>query len=296
VTSNSYSPSRAKVLKAIGLMVIVTACAAGMNILVKQLTFDLHPYVIGFFRCLFGLIILLPLLIPKGALTQLKTKKLRLHFLRALLHLITMLAAFFAIVSTPVAKVMAIKFGGPLFASILAIIWLRERIHTRRAVALLIGFAGMLIIIQPGAMELEPGVMFATGSAVCWAFMVISIKLLSKTETSISMTVYLSLLATPMAFLLALFHWKFPTWEQLILLIALGFLGSLAHICLAEAYKNADVTVITPLDFLKLVWVAFLGFIIFDEIPAPWTWVGGAMIFSATAYIGYREQQLKKEI
>jgi drug/metabolite transporter (DMT)-like permease len=283
------------VLKAIGLIVVATACAAGMNILVKQLTLDLHPYVIGFFRCLFGIVVLLPLLVPRGALTQLKTKRLRLHVLRAALHLITMLSAFFAIGLTPVAKVVAIKFGGPLFASILAILWLRERIHTRRAVALLVGFAGMLVIIQPGSVELEPGVVYAIGSAACWAFMAICIKLLSRTETSIAMTFYLSILTTPMAFLLALNHWQYPTWEQLILLMGMGFLGSFSHLCIAEAYKSADVTVLTPFDFFKLIWVAFLGFLIFDEIPTLWTWVGGAMIFSATVYIAYRERQLRQQ-
>ena len=216
------SPRPASVLKAIGLMAFATACAAGMNILVKQLSIDLHPYVIVFFRSLFGLIVLLPLLLRSVGMSQLKTKRLKLHFTRSFFHLVAMLANIFAIGLAPLAKVVAIKFSGPLFASILAIIWLRERIHARRATALLFGFAGMLSIVQPGALSLEPGIAFAVISSASWAFMAISIKFLSRTESSISMTIYMSLMTTALALLLALGHWQQPNLEQFALLLALG--------------------------------------------------------------------------
>jgi drug/metabolite transporter (DMT)-like permease len=135
--------------------------------------------------------------------------------------------------------------------------------------------------------------MFAMASATTWAILLVIVKILSRTESSVTVTIYGSLLAMPVAFVAACFVWIWPTWEQLMILAAMGSLGSLGLLCMAQSFRNADISVVVPVSFTRLMWVAFFAYLFFGEIPGIWTFVGAAMIFSATTYIAIRERQVK---
>ena len=273
-------------------MTLATGCSSAMNVIIRHLTFSLHPVEIVFFRCLFGLLVLLPIFFRHG-LTPLKTKRHGLHVVRAALQLGGMFSNSLALSFSTVAKVTAIKFSGPLFAVLLAVAFLGEKIRLRRIAATLFGFAGVLVIIRPGYVGLDMGAAMALSSAAAWAMIAIAIKILSRTESSITITLYMSILGTPVAFFFALPFWQNPDWIQLGWMLLLGGLGSLGHYCFAEAFRHGDVSIVSPFEFLKLIWVALLGYIALGELPVIWTWLGGAMIFFSTAYIGYRERTRK---
>jgi drug/metabolite transporter (DMT)-like permease len=116
-------------------------------------------------------------------------------------------------------------------------------------------------------------------------------KVLGRTESSFTTTAYVTIFLTPFTLIAALPFWEWPTAEMWPWLLAIGILGTIGQVCLAQAFREADMTVILPIDFTKLIWAAALGFMLFGEIPDIWTWVGGAVIFASTTYIALREHR-----
>ena len=271
------------------LMVISTFCAAGMIAIIRHLSSTLHPFEVALFRIFFGLIALLPLLLRHG-IGPLKTKRYGIHAIRGVCSSLTVTLSFWAIALAPLAKVMAINFGAPLFATVIAIVILGEVFRMRRAVALAVGFSGMIVILRPGIAEIEVGVWIALLASIAWAGEMTVIKILVRTETSLQTTFYMALTATPIVLLFALPVWQTPTWTELGWLAVVGALGSLAHLCFAQAFKESDMTAVLPLKYLQLVWVAGVGFIGFGEVPDMWTWVGAALIVAGAGYFALRER------
>ena len=277
-------------LKGMALMLVVTFSFSAQLALVKMVSVDLHPFEIGFFRQFFGLIVFLPVFLRHGP-GILRTRHFGLFSLRAVLETTSMLMFFTAIAITPLAKATALHYTAPLFATALAVIVLGESIRLRRVLGLVFGFTGALVVVRPGAFGVDIGAALTVGSAALWGSTMIIIKVLGRTESSVKITIYNALLSTPLALLAALPFWSTPTLDELGLMALAGAMGSLAHLALAQAFKLADVTAVLPVDFMRLIWAAVFGFILFAEVPQVWTWLGGIMIFSAVVYIAYRERQ-----
>ena len=282
---------RPSTLNGILLMLVATLCAAGMAGAVRFLSGALHPFEIAFFRIFFGLIVLLPWFIAKG-LAPLKTTRLGLHLLRASTNVISMLMFFTAVSIAPLAQVQALTFTAPLFATLLAIVILREKVRLRRWSAMIIGFIGMLIIVRPGIADVDTGAWLALGSAAIWGFTLIVIKILARSDSSLTITSYMTVLMTPLALIPAVYVWRWPNAEQVLWLIGTGVAGTLAQLAMAQALRIAETTAVMPVDFLKLVWGGLIGYIFFGEIVDGWTWLGAVIIFSGASYIAYRERQL----
>ncbi len=280
-------------LLAMALMVVSTLGFAGMHAIIRYTSRDMHPFEIAFFRNLFGLAVLVPFIYRAG-LGALRTSKPHLHLIRGSIQMVAMLMFFTGVSLAPLAKVSAVSFTAPLWATLGAILFLGERVRARRITALAVGFLGAMVIIRPGVAVLDLGAMLVLGSSAIWAVAMLIIKVLARTESSITITLYMGLVMTPISFVVAVFFWQWPSWEQLALFALMGALGSGAHVCLAHAFKIADTSVVLPLDFTRLIWASLLGYFLFAEVPAFWTWLGGAMIFLATTYIAYREARLKE--
>jgi drug/metabolite transporter (DMT)-like permease len=263
----------------------------GMNACVRFLSSQLHPFEIGFFRCLFGLLVLLPLLLHHG-LEPLRTSRVGLHMIRSLLNVTATLLFFLGLAHTPLVTAMALDYSAPLFAAVLAVAFLRERMPPRRLAALLAGIAGVLIVLRPGLERIDLGAIFVLASAATWGLTLIIIKVLSRNDSSLTTTIYVGLFTTPIALVAALPVWQAPSVEQVGWLALTGGLGGLAQLCLAQALRSTEVTVILPIDFTKLVWASLLGFVVFAEIPDLWTWVGGATIFAAAFYVAATERAI----
>ena len=263
-----------------------------MNGAIRHLSDDLHPFEISFFRSLFGLIFFLPLLV-RQRFAPLRTRRIGLHFIRGSVNAASMLLFFLALKYTPLAKLAALFFVTPLFGTVLAIVILRETIRLRRVSALAVGFTGMLVIVQPGTDALDFGALLVLGSAVFASFAVVLIKRLTTTESSVTMTIYTGLVTTPVAFIAAVPVWQAPNAEQLAWMVVIGCLGSIGQLSMVRSLALAEATAVLPLDFTKLIWSAFIGYFFFAEVPDVATWIGGAMIFTATVYIAHRERQIR---
>jgi drug/metabolite transporter (DMT)-like permease len=279
------------------LIILSTLGFTGMHTVIRYASTvgdTIHPFEIAFFRNLFGLIVLAPIF-WRSRFGVLRTQKFHLHALRGTIQIFAMLMFFTALSLSPLAKVSAMSFTAPLFATIGAIVFLGERIRMRRIMALLLGFAGALIILQPGVVELDPGMLLVLTSSAIWACAMLIIKVLSRTDSSVTITAYQGIFLTPLSLIAALFVWDWPNWHQLALFALMGVLGTLAHVSMAEAFKLADTTAVLPFDFTRLIWASMVGFLVFGEVPALWTWVGGTVIFASTTYIAYREARLSRK-
>ena len=264
-----------------------------MGACVKLLSDDLHPVIICFYRCLMGLIIITPFII-KNNFQALQTDNMRLQILRALINIISMICWFTAIGMMHLEKATALGFTTPLFTTVLAVIVLGEVIRFHRTAALLLGFVGILIIIRPGYMPFEFGTILMLIASFSFSFVLIFVKKLSATDSSLTIIFYHLLYMTPAFFILSLFYWQSISLDQLIIFSLMGTSGLLSHWCLAQAFKMSDTTFVMPLQFTKLIWASLIGLFIFAEQPDIWTWVGGIIIFISVVYITYREAFRKK--
>ncbi|MFL2543176.1 MAG: DMT family transporter [Alphaproteobacteria bacterium] len=276
-------------LLAIGATLFGSFMGAG----VKFLSDDLHPIIICFYRCLMGLIIITPF-IAKNNFQALQTDNMRLQIFRALINIISMICWFSAIGMMHFEKATALGFTTPLFTTVLAVLILGEVIRFHRTAALLLGFIGILIIIRPGYMPFEFGTILMLVASLSFSFVLIFVKKLSATDSSLTIIFYHLLYMTPAFFILSLFYWENISFNQLIIFSLMGVSGLLSHWCLAQAFKMSDTTFVMPLQFTKLIWASLIGLFIFSEEPDIWTWVGGVIIFISVVYITYREAFKKK--
>ena len=260
---------------------------------VKFLSDDLHPIIICFYRSLMGLILITPF-VARNNFKALQTKNMRLQIFRASINIISMICWFSAIGMMHFEKATALGFTTPLFTTVLAVLVLGEVIRFHRTAALLLGFIGIMIIIRPGYVPFEFGTVLMLIASFSFSFVLIFVKKLSATDSSLTIIFYHLLYMTPVFFILSLFYWENINLNQLVIFILMGASGLLSHWCLAQAFKMSDTTFVMPLQFTKLIWASLIGLFIFTEQPDIWTWIGGIIVFISVVYITYREAFKKK--
>lgn len=271
---------------------------ASVDIIVRILAKELHPVEIVFFRCFFSIFVLLPYFLKAG-LGRLKTRRLGFHVTRGAFHTVSMTAWFTAVAITPLAEATALSFMIPVYTSIGAILFLSERSQIGRWLAVAVGFAGMLVIVWPdlggfrngtgGTISL--GAALVTLSAISVAVSKVMTKSLARTESTPSIVFYFTVNLSIFTFIPMLFLWKTPSLTALLWLIAIAVLGTFAHLCMTQGYREGDLSAVEPANFVRLVWAATFAFAIFGEVPAIWTWAGAAIIMVGTLYLMRREAQ-----
>ena len=201
---------------------------------------------------------------------------------------------FYALSVTPLATVTALNFTMPIFTILLAVVLLKERVGTAKWVAILFGFAGVFVIVRPGIVAVDPGSLLVIAASLLIAFVILVMKVLTRTDSIVTITLYGVLLRVPLTLVPALFVWQWPDGRQLLWLAAMGIGGILANLAFTQALKELETNVISPPFFLQLIWAAGIGYVFFAEIPGVFTWLGGAMIISSVTYVAYRESRGRK--
>jgi drug/metabolite transporter (DMT)-like permease len=269
------------------------ATFTGMMTIARLLSPDLHIFVIILFRAVFGLCFLSPIVFRRGA-TVLRTRKLKIFAARGLTAFASLVGYFFAATYIPLADIAAIGFTRPAFACVAAILILGEVARTRRWAAIAIGLIGALIVVRPGFVEINAGILFAFGAVAMTVMNTIMIKYLSYTEHPDTIAIYQGLAMAPLALISAIFVWTTPTLEQFGWLLAMGLLGAMTQRTLSRSFAAADATVVTVLDFLRLPVAAIIGLVVFGEWPVVWVWVGGAVIVASSILLTKREAEDKE--
>ena len=275
------------------LMVLGTLVFAAMHAAIRYTTQHLSGMEVAFFRNLFGLFVIAPLLMRYGP-ALFHTEKFSLHLIRAVINAVSMVCFFVGLSMTPIARATALAFTAPLFTALFSAIFLGEVFRWRRWTAIFVGFFGALVILRPGVKEIDIGGLLIIASSLLWSIAMIDIKMLGRTESSRTITAYVTVLLTPLTLVPALWVWQMPSADMWVWLVFIGIIGTIGQIVITEAIKLADMTVLMPFDFLKLVWAAFLGMIFFAEVPDTLTWVGAAIVFASSFYIVWREAKLRR--
>lgn len=287
----ALSVSGLPVVLRVGLWMCVTGLSFALLVgMVRHLSAEMDIFVIAFWRNLLAALVLLPWILRVGA-AGLRTRRKGLYSLRSLLLVASNLTLFFAITMMPLAEATALSFTSPLFATLLAMLLLGERAGPRRWLALGIGFAGTLIMLRPGTEAIDLAALLILFSAVSFAGVIVTGKMLAATESAELMVLYLGLLAIPLSLIPALFVWEWPSASQFGWLLGVGAAASMNMYGFARAFKIGEASLAMPFDFLRLPLTALVGFLAFAQVPDIWTWAGAAVIFASAIYISRRELQ-----
>ena len=281
-------------LLAVLFMVLSGFFATTMHCLIRFATDETHPFEVAFFRTIFVLLIFFPVFLKNGT-ESFRSKNIKLQSCRAIVGSIAMLCMFFGLSITELAKATALMFTVPIFATILAIFFLKEIVGIRQWIAMLVGFSGAIIVLRPD-IELGFGPLLILCASMMWSASMLMAKKLTQTDTTVSITFWQAAGLIPATFILAIQVWEWPTLQQLIMFLFIAVAGTLVHWFLNEALKRADITALLPLDYLRLIWSVSLGFIFFNEIPHIGLWLGAALILGASTYIGIRQAKKKEQL
>lgn len=263
---------------------------AAILVIVRELSETMPVIVLNFWRNIFAVLLFIPWIMRAGT-SGLRTRRLPLFTLRALFMVTSSIMLFYAAILIPIAEATAISFTSPLFATLLAALLLKEQVGWRRASALAVGFAGVLIIMRPGAEAISSGALIAIASSLLFAFVVIMGKRLAATESPELVILMLSLLSLPISLMPALTVWDVPEGNEWFWVVGLGIAANINMYGIQRALGAGDTSLTQVFDFIRLPIAALAAWIAFRQVPDPWMWAGAAVIFAAAVYTTRRESR-----
>ncbi len=252
-----------------------------------------HPLQIVFLRNAAALVVMLPLLGWRG-LSLCRSNAMSLYGVRVAISLASMTAWFVALSLIPLGEITAIGFLMPLFGTLGAIVLLGEKVRARRWTALMVGFAGAMIILRPGVSPLGVGQACAIFSALAGGIMAVLLKNLTATDDPDKIVFLTTAMLTPLSLVPAVFVWQWPGLELLPALTVIAITGVLGHAALMRGYRAADASLVMSLEFARLPFVVIMGYVMFGETIDGWTWLGAGIVFLSAVYISRREAQLRR--
>ena len=267
-----------------------------MGTTVKYLTSELHPFQIAFFRCIFGFMIIIPLIIRNNPSKIFNTKRYPMHLLRGLLGVGAMMAGFTALSMLPLATAVALGFTRILFLVPLAILLLGEKPGYIRILLILVGFLGVIIIIDPG--NDNNITYFSASLALLGAFLVscvkLSVKSLSSSESTLTIQFYYGIISSTVLIIPCYLFWTPLNFFQLSLIFFAAICGTIAQMLTIWGLKLGAMTVVMPADYTRLVFAGIYGFMLFNETPYINEVIGSLVIIVSTMIILYLDNIKKK--
>ena len=274
----------------------ISVCAFSLMDVIVKWSDDYPVGQVLFFRGFFGIIPIL-FLIPKDRYFDFyKTTRPMLHLKRCLAGLIALVAIFIALRNLPLATVVSISFAAPIFTTIFSIFMLNEKVGFYRWLAVIVGFVGIVIISEPGFSSLNFYYIYPIIFCLGLSYVAIAIRKLSSTEPVWLISFFFSFSIMILSFFSFYQNWILPSFIDLFLLAMIGILGGLANLWLSQSYKFSEVSLVTPLKYLALIFAIIFGYFIWDEIPTLKTLLGAALVILSSFIIFRREMILKKRV
>jgi drug/metabolite transporter (DMT)-like permease len=278
------------------LYMFMSVCAFSLMDIIVKWSVDYPIGQVLFFRGFFGILFYF-FIIPRDRLHNFyQTKRAGLHTLRCLSGLIALVAIFIALRKLPLATVVSISFAAPIFTTIFSIFLLSEKVGIYRWLAVIVGFIGILVITEPGISQLNIYYIFPIIFCLGLSYVAISIRQLSTTEPVWLISFYFSLSITLLSFLTIPQGWVMPNLQDFILLSFVGIFGGVANLWLGQSYKYSEVSLVTPLKYLALLFAIIFGYFIWGEVPTVKTLAGAFLVIISTLIIFRREIYNKKII
>lgn len=262
-------------------MVLATMAFVIMDSLIKAVGATLHFAEVAFFRSLFGLAVLVPMLLKAG-LQTLKVKRPKLLVWRGVLGALATWTSYAGVILAPLTTATSLTFSRPLFVILLSACFLGECLTRARCLAIFCGGLGVYCLTtgnQVGSFDL--GGLLVLSSAFLNAGILIVVKELTKTESSLTITCWMAILIGFVSAPLAFQYWLMPSPLQLFLLVLIGGVASAGQFAVAQALRTADASTVAPLDALKLLWAILIGFLVFQEVPEARSVIGGLLLVSS---------------
>ncbi|MBY0406806.1 MAG: DMT family transporter [Rickettsiales bacterium] len=285
--------------QAILLMLSSMAVFSAMNIAIRLVSTDLDSGYVVLLRTIFslGITLLWSAFLHRGR-PRFPTARLQSHFWRAGVGIIAMELWFHAVTLLPLTLATALSFTTPIYSTIIAIVFLREKAGLRRWAAIGMGFVGVMVILRPGFIfgtgDISADALYVLGSSVMMAVASVLVKTLSRTESPETIVFYMALFMLPWAIFPALGHIVPLSLYQLWLIFLVALFSTGAHLLMARAYMRADMVMLMPFDFSRLVFTAIMAYALFGETLDGYTVVGSLIIVGSTVYIAQREAALKR--
>ncbi len=278
---------RGAVLVSIGSVMLVF-----MAVLVKLLGARIPALEILFFRSFIGFFLVLPAFVS-DPMEPFRTKRQVMHFWRGAASVLGNFCFFWSITHMLLADAMAIQFSRPLFMIPLAVLFLGEVVGARRTLVAIVGFLGIVIYSRPFSAGFDPGAFIAAMGAFGGGLVVICIKRLSTTEPTRVIMFYYAFWNVVFAAIPAYLWWVSPSWSELALLVLVGALGIGGQSLMTHGFALGETTALVPLDYSRIVYSAILAYLVFGEVPGVWSYVGMALIVSASLYLVLTEKKRK---
>ena len=278
------------------LYMFISICAFSVMDLIVKWSENYPVGEVLFFRGLFGMITIFFLIPREKYFNFYKNNRPMLHFKRCIAGLIAIVAIFIALRNLPLATVVSISFAAPIFTTILSIFFLSEKVGLYRWLAVIVGFIGILIISQPGFTSFNIYYIYPIIFCLGLSYVAIAIKKLSSTEPVWLIGFYFSFSIMIISFFTFHQGWIIPKLLDLFLLSMVGILGGLANLWLTQSYKYSDVSLVTPIKYLALVFAILFGYIFWEEIPTIKTLMGAFLVIMSSVIIFRREIYHNKQV
>ena len=295
--ANEIALQRRQRLTGIGLMCVTMVCFACLDSTAKYLNHFMDTLEVVWARYTGGLLLALVLSNPVSRPAIMKTKRPWLQIGRSILLLGSTLLNFFALRWLQLDQATSILFATPFLVALMSGPILGEWVGWRRWVAICVGFAGVIVVTRPGFGGISPAALLSVASLCCYAFYIISTRVLARTDSSETTLFYSNLFGAVVMTMVVPFVWTTPDrWLHVALMLGMGALGSTGHYLLIIAHRLAPPVVLAPFMYTQLIWVIALGFLIFGDLPNHWTLAGAATVVASGLYLLHRERRVGKAV
>ena len=271
------------------LMIISGFSFVIMHSAAKFLSDQIHIFEITFLRCALVIVVLAPMIFKEGKSTFI-TKQPKFQIYRIITNSIAMLCFFYGLTLTTLAEVTALNLTVPIFTTLLAFLFLNEKLKKHRLSALFIGFLGAIIVLRPD-ISINIGGVLILISALIWSVSLIFIKKLTETDSPVTISLYAGVGMVPATFVAAYPYLIMPNLYQFLIILFIAVTGTIAQTLLNSAFKRGQLAILLPFDYLKLIWSVLIGYTIFVESTTISLWIGGTLIVGASSYIAWRERK-----
>ncbi len=279
-------------MKAIVLNLTAWAVLPIMDGMAKYLSSDLHFLQVVWGRYFFMILISLPLTYFFFKKYLVKPKNISIQFIRSIFLFLSTVLFFYAISITSMAKALALAFVSPLIVTLLSSFLLKEKVGFHRWTAVIVGFIGALIIIQPGFIKINLATLAALGTGIAYAFYIISTRKLSSIDNPLLTLIFTGLFGAIIISLIVPYYWINPNFNQWLLMIVLAMVGTFGHFCLILSLNYAEASKLSPLAYFEIVNNILIGYYFFGDFPNKWLWLGLFFIISSGIYISIRENKI----
>ncbi|MBN9248958.1 MAG: DMT family transporter [Mesorhizobium sp.] len=259
-------------------MALSIASFLGMTVAGRETTNVLNVFQVLELRSVIGLLILLPLVMTSGGFAAMMTERPVMHLARNVVHYMGQAGWLYALTLIPLAELISIEFTTPIWTAILAVMFLGEKLNTRKSIAIAFGMLGVLVIVRPGMGTIATGHIIVLCAAISFGISMVMVKSLTRTESVVRIIFWMLVVQSVIGFIPAWMEWRNPPLALWPWIVAIAFTGMSSHFCLARALTYADATIVSPMDFLRLPLTALVGWLIYSENVDAFTIAGAALI------------------